>query len=69
MRWIGLEKMHFIVDEKEKGNVVPVKLLSKERFVFPDGDCVIGNGQGNAWLRKQRKKGKHDKRESYMSKS
>ncbi|CAI8036563.1 hypothetical protein GBAR_LOCUS20484, partial [Geodia barretti] len=28
--------------------------------LFFDGDCVIGNGQGNAWPRKQRKKGKHD---------
>ena len=59
LRWIGLEKMPF-VDEKGKENVVPVRLLSKERLVFLDGDCVIANGQGNAWPRKQRKKGKHD---------
>ena len=45
--------------EKGKENVVPVRLLSKERLVFLDGDCVIWNGQGNAWPRKQRKK-EHD---------
>jgi hypothetical protein len=52
--------MPFLVDEKGKENVVPVRLLSKERLVFLDSDCVIGNGQGNAWPRKQGKKGKHD---------
>ena len=52
--------MPFVVDEKGKENVVPVRLLSKERLVFLDGDCVIGNRQGNAWLRKQRKKGKNE---------
>ena len=56
---IGLEKMPF-VDKKGKENVVPVRLLSKERLIFLDADCVIGNGQGNAWPRKQRKKEKHD---------
>ena len=57
---IGLEKMPSVVDENGKENVVPVRLLSKERPVFLDGNCVIRNGQGNAWPRKQRKKGKHD---------
>ena len=41
--------MPFAVDGKGKENVVPVRLLSKERLVFLDGDCVIGNEQGNAW--------------------
>ena len=57
---IGLEKMPFVVHEKGVENVVSVRLLSKERRVFLDGDCVIGNGQGDAWPRKQRKNGKHD---------
>ena len=36
--------MPFVVDEKGKENVVPVRLLSKERLVFLDADCMIGNG-------------------------
>jgi hypothetical protein len=37
--------MPFVVDGKGKENVVPVRLLSKERLIFLDADC---NGQGNA---------------------
>ena len=29
-RWIGLEEIPFVVDEKGKENVVPVRLLSRE---------------------------------------
>ena len=31
--------------QERKENVVPVKLLSKERLVFLDGHCVIGKGK------------------------
>jgi hypothetical protein len=46
--WIGLEKMLFVVDERGKENVVPVRLLSREKLGFLNADCVIGNGQGKA---------------------
>ena len=40
--------MLFVVDERGKENVVPVRLLSREKLGFLNADCVIGNGQGNA---------------------
>ena len=58
--WIGLEKVPFVVDERGKVNVVPVRLLSREKLGFLNADCVIGNGQGNAGQQKQRRKGKRD---------
>ena len=54
------EKMTFVVEESGKENVVPVRLLSRERLGFLNADCVIGNGQGNASPQKQRRKGKRD---------
>ena len=39
--------MFFVVDERGKENVVPVRLLSREKLGFLNADCVIGNGQGN----------------------
>ena len=58
--WIGLEKVLFVVDERGKENVVPVRLLSREKLGFLNADCVIGNGQGNAGQQKQRRKVKRD---------
>ena len=52
--------MPFVVEASGKENVVPVRLLIRERLGFLNADCVIGNGQGNASPPKQRKKGKHD---------
>ena len=52
--------MPFVVEERGKENIVPVRLLSRERLGFLNADCVIGNGQGNVSPPKQRKKGKHD---------
>ena len=46
--------MPFVVDERGKENVVPVRLLSREKLGFLNTDCVIGNGQGNAGQQKQR---------------
>ena len=37
--------MPFVVEEKGKDNVVPVRLLSRERFVFHGADCMIGKWQ------------------------
>ena len=48
--------MLFVVDGRGKENVVPVRLLSREKLGFLNADCVIGNGQGNAWQQKQRRK-------------
>ena len=39
--------MPFVVDERGKENVVPVRFLSREKLGFLNADCVIGNGQGN----------------------
>ena len=66
MLWIGLEKMLFVVEERGKENVVPVRLLSSEKLGFLNADCVIGNRQGNAGQQKQRRKGKRD-REMYLT--
>ena len=59
--------MPLVVEESGKDNVVPVRLLIRERLGFLNADCVIGNGllnadcaigngQGNASRPKQRKK-------------
>ena len=52
--------MTFVVEESGKENVVPVRLLSRERLVCISVACVIGNGQGNASPQKQRRKEKRD---------
>ena len=41
--WISPGKMSFVVEERGKENVVPVRLLSRERFVRIGVACVIGN--------------------------
>ena len=42
--WISPERMPFVVEERGKENVVPVRLLSRERLVcMPGFACVIGN--------------------------
>ena len=58
--WISPEKMPFVIEERGKENVVPVRLLSRERLVSISVACVIENGQGNASPQKQRRKGKRD---------
>ena len=45
---ISLQTMPFVVEERGKENVVPVRLLSKERLAFLNAVCGIGSGQGNA---------------------
>ena len=57
---ISPEKMPFVVEERGKENVVPVRLLSRERLVCISVACAIGNGQGNASPPKQRTQGKLD---------
>ena len=53
---ISLQRMPFFVEESRKENVVPVRLLIRERLGFLNANCVIGNASPP----KQRKKGKHD---------
>ena len=36
-------KMPFVVEERGKENIVPVRLLSRERLVCISAACVIGN--------------------------
>ena len=43
--WTSPEKMPFVIEERGKENVVPVRLLSRERLVCISVACVIGNAQ------------------------
>jgi hypothetical protein len=49
--------MPFVVEQRGKENIVPVRLLSRERLVCISVACVIGNEQGNASPQNSRGKG------------
>ena len=43
LSWISPDKMPFVVEERWKKNIVPVRLLSRVRLVCISVACVIGN--------------------------
>ena len=41
--WISPDKMPFVVEERWKENIAPVRLLSREQLVCISVACVVGN--------------------------